>query len=244
MKNETFNILKISARHLGLFSLPFFAIFCSADAGKKANEDRVAALEKRVETIEQRFQPRKPAVDPNQVVNIPLDDLDVKRGKGKAVLVEAFDFACPYCAMSAKTLDELVEKHGDEVTVVSKQFVVHPDTATLPALAACAATKQNKGPEFEAALWGKAWKWDSGSPRFDSTQTQGPALDALAKDLKLDVARFKSDREGSECRSYFDKQQQALQQAGVNGTPSLFVNGKRYQGARTADALHAALTAK
>lgn len=232
-----------SIRTSFFLALPLLATFCSAD--QKARDEKLTALEKRVEAVEQKLQPRQrpPQADPNVVVNIPLDDLDVKRGKGKAILVEAFDFACPYCAMSAKTLDELVEKYGNDVTVVSKQYVVHPDTATLPALAACAATKQKKGPEFEAALWKQAWKWDTGSPRFDATQTQAPALDKLAKEIRLDVAQFQKDRDGAECKTYFDKQQQQLASAGVNGTPSLFVNGKRYQGPRTADALKTALLA-
>lgn len=230
--------MKKSTQVTALLALPLLVTFCKADAGS----ERVTALEKRVEALEQRLKPiQRPQLDPNVVVNIPNDDHDVKRGKGKAVLVEAFDFACPYCAMSAKTLDELVEKHGNEVTVVSKQYIVHPDTATLPAYASCAANKQNRGGEYESALWKQAWKWDTGSPRFDATQTQAPALDKLAKDLKLDVAQFQKDREGVECKEYVTKQQQMMAAAGVNGTPSLFVNGKRYQGPRTVDALRTAL---
>lgn len=215
--------------------ISFTLVHCSSEDRLQKLETRVAALE------QQRGAPTRRPPAPMEAVNIPSDPLDVRRGKGKAVLVEAFDFACPYCAMSAKVLDELVQKHGADVTVVSKQFVVHPDTATLPALAACAANKQQKGPEFETALWQRAWKWDSGSPRFDGSQTQAPALDELAKSIGLDVVKFKADRDGQECKSYHERQQQQLAAAGVRGTPSLFVNGKPYQGPRTVDALHAAL---
>jgi glyoxylase-like metal-dependent hydrolase (beta-lactamase superfamily II) len=43
------------------------------------------------------------------------------------------------------------------VRVVFKHYVVHPQTATAPALATCAAQKQGKFWEMEEAIWDKGW---------------------------------------------------------------------------------------
>jgi protein-disulfide isomerase len=202
------------------------------------DDPRIAALEKRVEALEKQRPAARPAQpDPNLVQNIPLHDDDVTRGTGKTVIVEAFDFACPYCAMSAPALKQLADKHPDQVKIVSKQFVVHPETATLPALGACAAQKQSKGPAFEHEVWTRAWT----NNRFDVSQVSASALDDIAKDLKLDVPRFRKDRDGSECKAQLDRDAREMASIGVRGTPAFYVNGKVFTGPRTLEGFEAAL---
>ena len=72
-----------------------FAVMCVLIVACK-DDARVDALEKRVEALEKRPAPAaaRQQPDPNAVVNIPVHAEDVTRGKGKVVIVEAFDFAC------------------------------------------------------------------------------------------------------------------------------------------------------
>ena len=44
---------------------------------------------------------------------------------------------------------------SNDLRVVYKQFVVHPQVATAGALAFCAASKQQKGHEMDVSLWDK-----------------------------------------------------------------------------------------
>src|SRR2546429_565481 len=60
----------------------------------------------------------------------------------KVTLVKAYDYACPYCEKVRDTMDDLRKKYGNDLRIVFKQFVVHPQTATTGALAVCAANKQ------------------------------------------------------------------------------------------------------
>lgn len=56
-----------------------------------------------------------------------------------------------------------------------------------------------------------------------------------AGELGLDVEKFKADFASQEIKDEVAKDAQAGRGAGVRGTPTIFVNGKRYQGQRTLD---------
>lgn len=202
---------------------------------------RMEAMEKRLDTMAANRpagpaagQPRRP--DPNTTYAVPVDpQRDPVRGAkhAKVTIVEAFEFACPHCFTTSKPLEEVVAKYGADVRVVSKQYVVHPQTATLPALGACAAHKQGKYAEYEHELFARSWPVTNGQPRMDATQLAQPALEKLAADLGLDVEKFKADLAGAECKQTIDRQQAEMRQIGVNGTPAIFVNGRPYVGPRS-----------
>src|SRR5262245_34395178 len=79
-------------------------------------------------------------------------------------------------------------------------------------------------------------------PKMDADKLTQASLEKLAGDLKLNVDKFKGDMAGDACKNAIMNDQKELAAVGVNGTPALFVNGKPYQGARTAEALEAAIT--
>ena len=181
--------------------------------------------------------------DANVVYNLPVADTDVTRGAkvAKVTVIEGFDFACPYCAQARPGLEEAAAAHGNDVRVVSKQFVVHPQVATLPALAVCAAQKQGKGNDMENAIWGEAWKGDNGRPNFDATKLAQDAIEKTAAAQKLDVEKLKADMASEGCKADIARQQKELASIGVNGTPAFYINGKPYQGARTKEGFTAAI---
>jgi protein-disulfide isomerase len=213
--------------------------------------ERLDRIEKSVEELKKRpagaaaaaNQPRRP--DPNTVYNVPVGDHDVAKGPkfAKVTIVEGFDFACPYCAQARPAVEEAFAKHKDDVKVVSKQFVVHPQVATLPALAVCAAQKQGKGPELSDEIWARSWKQDdpNGRAKFDATQLNQENIEKTAADKKLDVAKLKADMQSKECQDMLATQQRELAAVGVNGTPAFFINGKPYSGPRTAEGFNAAV---
>jgi predicted DsbA family dithiol-disulfide isomerase len=75
-----------------------------------------------------------------------------------------------------------MKDYGNDVKVVYKHFVVHPQVATDPALAACAAHLQGKFSAMEHLLWEKAYKANRNFSRDN--------LEALAKEAGLDVAKY------------------------------------------------------
>jgi protein-disulfide isomerase len=211
--------------------------------------EKLDKIDKRLDGIEKRGPvagnapaPRR-GPDPNTVYNLPVNDADVTRGakSAKVTIVEGFDFACPFCAQSRPALEEAAAKHGDDVRVVSKQFVVHPQVATLPALAVCAAQKQGKGTDLENAIWADAWPNDNGRPKFDATKLSQENIEKIAATKKLDVEKLKADMKAPGCQEDIGRQQKELATVGVNGTPAFFINGKPYQGQRTVEAFNAAI---
>lgn len=108
--------------------------------------------------------------------------------------------------------------------MVYKNFVVHPDTATVAHKAACAAGKQGKFMEFQTLFWEKGFG--------EYVRTRDPsvmgreAVDKMAAELGLDMKKFAGDLEGAECAERLKRDMQELSKFGVNATPSFFVNGR------------------
>jgi protein-disulfide isomerase len=143
------------------------------------------------------------------------------------------------------TVQGVLDKYkGKGVKVVNKHYVVHPQVATLPAYAACAAGKQGKWAEWDHMAWEKMWPKGDQGPRMNREALGAPALEAMAAELKLDVNKFKADMNGPECKAAVQEDQKQMQAIGVNGTPSIFINGKPYVGQRTVEAFSAVIDAE
>ena len=231
---------------------PFLIIAGSLGMGCQPTDhtEQLAALARRVETLEQKLEsrptarrPRRP--DPQQTYYLPVSADDPYRGAehAKVTIVEVYEFACPYCALIEPMLADLLKKYEgtDTVKVVSKQFLVHPQLATDAALATCAAHAQGRFAAYAEILWTKSWKTEGGRPRIQRDQLKKPELIALASTIGLDVERFKRDLDGSACKDKVRRDRTELARIGVRGTPYLFVNGRYYTGPRSVEALQRAV---
>src|SRR5689334_4794149 len=104
-------------------------------------------------------RPQRAEPDRAKTYAMPIDGDPVDGpADAKVTLVKAYDYACPYCEKVRDTMDELRKKYGNDLRIVYKQFVVHPQVATAGALAFCAAAKQGKAHEMDVALWEKGFK--------------------------------------------------------------------------------------
>ena len=152
--------------------------------------------------------------------DIPLAGSPAK-GPDNAVLtvVEFSDLECPYCAQVAPMLDSLSRTYPGDVRIVFKHFPLsfHPK-ARAAAAAAIAAGNQGKFFEFRFKV----------APHFRSL---GDSLYlATAKELGLDVERFKKEMALTpEVEAILDRDMELGRKVGVEGTPTLFVNGKLAQ---------------
>ena len=82
------------------------------------------------------------------------------------------------------------------------------------ARAALAAFKQGKFWEFHDEL-------------FDAEKLSNELINNIAVELNLDIAQFNNDMNSPEIRQLINKDLSDAQQAGVTGTPTIFVNGKK-----------------
>jgi protein-disulfide isomerase len=101
---------------------------------------------------------------------------------------------------------------------------MHPN-AMPAAIAAEAAREQGKF-------------WEMHDKLFQNQQALSPAVYIqLAKELGLDLARFDAARQSDRALSRIKEDVALAGRMGVNGTPTMFVNGERVVGAVQFDAL-------
>ena len=159
----------------------------------------------------------------------------------KVTVVKAYDYACPYCEKVRGTMDDLRKKYGNDLRIVFKQLVVHPQIATVGALAVCAANKQGKFLQMDALLWDKGFKsrqfdkdvsGDSGQAQKCWEAAAGcPIALGYAQEIGLNIEKAKADMKG-DCVAQMQKDQRDLQALGVAATPAFFINGRYLSGAQ------------
>ncbi len=197
-------------------------------------------------------RPARQEPDRAKTYSVPVDN-DAFEGPAdaKITVVKAYDYACPYCEKVRPTMAELRQKYGNDIRIVSKQMVVHPNNAMAGALAFCAANEQGKAKEMDALIWDKGFKQrqldnsavqpaaeKGGAPAPGGAgggkcwdQAEGcPLVVGYATELGLNMDKFKGDMKGK-CQQVVQKDMKDLQQLGVGATPSFFVNGRFLSGA-------------
>jgi protein-disulfide isomerase len=141
-------------------------------------------------------------------------------------LVEFSDFQCPYCYRAVTELQAIMKAYPTQVKLIFKQFPldIHSQAA-YAAAAALAAHKQGKFWPLHDAMFARHGKLSK------------EIIEKLAADAGLDMKRFDTDVASAEIRKAVDKDRDEGETAGVDSTPTLFVNGQHYNGALTLAAL-------
>ena len=164
---------------------------------------------------------RKPS--PTAVYSMPIEgDPFVGPKHAKITIVEGYDFYCGYCDKVRPVLAQLQTIYGKNLKIVFKNFVIHEDYARLPALAACAAHKQDKFMPIFEQIWVEGIR-----ARQELTEDD---LIAMATKLKLNKKRFVSDMHGS-CEDKIRSDFEAMAAVGSTGTPAFYINGRFLAGA-------------
>jgi protein-disulfide isomerase len=186
--------------------------------------DRVDSLQDRIGKLEvRRTPPRRTEPSATAVFAVPIGASPrYGSAKAKVTMVMALDFACPYCRKAYGTVDELRKKYGADLRVVYKAMIVHPQVATLPAQAACAANHQGKWHELADRLWTES---------FDPQVFDQETIDRIVTETGLDRARYEADLAGP-CPAEVAGEQAELSRLGVNATPTFFINGRYMSGAQ------------
>jgi NhaA family Na+:H+ antiporter len=155
----------------------------------------------------------------------PVDPArDHVRGGGvpDTVTVVAYaDLLCPYCQRLRHVMLRLRGALGDRLVYVFRHFPnerAHPG-AELIARATEAAANQGQFWQMHD------WIYDSEAP-----VTLARALEH-ARELDLDIERFRADLDAAPVRARVDEDLAEGRRNGVTGTPTLFIDGLRYDGA-------------
>ncbi|MCX5863526.1 MAG: thioredoxin domain-containing protein [Deltaproteobacteria bacterium] len=132
------------------------------------------------------------------------------------VIVVFSDFECPYCGTVGALSEEALAKHPKEVKVVFKQFpLAMHKLAQSAALASMAAHRQ-----------GKFWQYHDLLFENQKSLSEAKYVE-LAKKLGLDLDKFNKDYKAPVNQQTLERDMADAQLAGVRGTPTIFVNGRR-----------------
>ena len=151
------------------------------------------------------------------------------------ILVEYGDFECPYCGQAFEVVKQLQQRLGDQLRYVFRNFPlvqIHP-YALQAAEAAEAAGAQ-----------GKYWQM------FDLLFEHQDALDIAhlsqyAKDIEgLDIQKFEQDLQNHTFLPRIKEDIESGERSGVQGTPTFFINGVKYNGSFDLPYLLAAIEAR
>jgi protein-disulfide isomerase len=166
-------------------------------------------------------------------LNPPMADRDHAQGPAgaKLTLVEYGDYECPHCGRAYPIVKAVQNRLGTRLRFVFRNFPLsnaHPN-AEAAAEAAEAAGAQGKFWEMHDLLF----------EHQDALERQD--LLRYAADLGLDVKRFASELAGAVHRPRVQEDFRSGVRSGVNGTPTFFINGARFDGAWDEAGLLAAL---
>ena len=143
------------------------------------------------------------------------------------------DYECPYTRQAVINVARVREELGDSLVFVFRNFPlteIHPH-ALHAALAAESADAQGKFWEMHDLLFRRQ--------NFLADQE----LVAYAGLIGLDQERFRADLEARTGLARIEADLQSGERSGVDGTPGIFVNGRRYLQDYDTKTLAAALTA-
>ena len=158
---------------------------------------------------------------------------DDQPSKGSAdapvTIVEFTDFECSTCQQSQPMLDKVAQEYSDKVRLVVRDYpLAQHKNAFKAAEAAEAAREQGKYWEYTAVL-------------FANQKELGPEkLKEYASKVGLDRKKFDAELDSSKHANKVQRDMQDGMRVGVDGTPAVFINGRRVSD-RTYESLKAAI---
>jgi protein-disulfide isomerase len=139
-------------------------------------------------------------------------------------MIEFSDFQCPFCLRADPTVQQVLKTYGDRIRFVYRHYPLpnHPSARPAAEAAACANEQ------------GKFWPYHD---RLFANPTKLSAADLKqhAADLGLNTSQFNACVDSHKFKADVDNDIREGEQAGVNGTPAFFINGRSISGAQPFD---------
>jgi len=152
-------------------------------------------------------------------------DIDVSHAPSRGpvdarvTVVEFVDYECPHCRSAQALMRQVLDTYPRQVRLCFKHFPLSSHTnSRLAAEAAMAAQKQGKFWPYSDKVW-------------DNADNLTPAvLEKIAKEVGLDVARWRSDMASTEIKGTVSLDKADGGTLGINSTPTIYINGRKYAG--------------
>jgi protein-disulfide isomerase len=178
---------------------------------QKARQEFFSKLEEKY-SVEIKMEPVRVEVAANGPAKGPAN--------APVTIVEFSDFQCPFCSRVNPTLKQVQEKYGDKVRIVFRQFPLsfHQMAAKAAEASLCAAD-QGKFWELHDAMFA------------DQQGLEVAQLKTKAAGLGVNAEQFNQCLDSGKHAATVQADMKAGSEAGVNGTPAMFINGRFVNGA-------------
>jgi len=138
--------------------------------------------------------------------------------KGDVTIVEFFDYRCPYCKLTAPTLQTLIGQDS-KVRLVMKEFPILGKESVFASRIALAVKKHGKYAEFHQAMFALKTK-------VDDAQTL-----AVVKAIGLDPAQIQKEADGADIDAILKQNYDLAKQLNLSGTPAFVIGDALLPGA-------------
>jgi protein-disulfide isomerase len=145
-------------------------------------------------------------------------------------ILEYADYECPYCQQIHPVLDRIEAEFKGKLAFAFKDYPLpmHADAQKAAEAAHCAGA-QNRYWEYHDLL-------------FNKKQLTLASLKDYARDLKLNTAAFDACLDGGQMVPAVKDQADEAQAFGLQGTPTILVNGRFVSGNMSYEKLHSVIT--
>jgi protein-disulfide isomerase len=136
-------------------------------------------------------------------------------------MIEFSDFQCPFCLRADPTVRQVLSTYGDRIRFVYRHYPLpnHPNARPAAEAAACAGEQSKFWPYHDKLF-------------ANPTKLSDADLKQAAAELGLNTAQFNACVDTHKLKAQVDADIKAGEEAGVNGTPAFFVNGRLISGAQ------------
>lgn len=175
-------------------------------------------------TLEERMKNR---------VDVSVKDAPIKGDANAPItIVEFSDFECPFCDRANPTIAKVMKEYKGKVKLAFRHNPLPFHKNAKPAAkAAMAAHRQGKF-------------WEMHDKLFAHQRELTPAnFEKFAKELKLDLAKFKKDMADPALDKQIDADAEFARSNQAGGTPSFFIDGVLLVGAQPFEAFQEVIDA-
>ncbi|MBJ7518503.1 MAG: thioredoxin domain-containing protein [Solirubrobacteraceae bacterium] len=145
-------------------------------------------------------------------------------GTSGVTFTEFLDFECEACAAAYPSIEELRRQYAGRVTFNIRYFPIEShQNARNAALAVEAAAQQGKLEEMYQRMYETQASWG------EQQSSKAALFRDFAKDLKLNMREYDAAVADPETAARVERDAQAGQQLGVQGTPSFFINEEKIE---------------
>lgn len=149
---------------------------------------------------------------------------------GKVTFVEFLDFECESCKAAFPVIEQLRDQYAGRVTFVARYFPLEAHANAMPAARAVEAAAQQG--QFEA-MYAKMYETQS---QWGEQQTPKDAVfRGFAEELGLDMDAYDAAVKSAATQARIDLDVADGRGLGVQGTPTFFLNGQRFEPQSVAD---------